>query len=59
MELPLGAQSIFNASALTIGAQRATSAARVRWNFSGFQLRVVSIPASINICLDTFDSPLR
>ncbi len=51
MEYPLSAQSIFSASALTIGAQRATSAARVRRNFSGFESRVGSIPASINICL--------
>lgn len=49
--VPLSAQSIFSASALTIGAQRATSAARDRRNFSGFESRVSSIPASTNICL--------
>ena len=49
--VPSGAQSIFSASALTTGAQSATSAARDCRNFSGFESSMGSIPASINICL--------
>jgi len=41
-------QSILSPSFWTTGAQRATSAARVRRNFSGFESRTGSMPASIN-----------
>jgi hypothetical protein len=43
--------SILSPSALTTGAQRAISAASDCRNFCGFESRVGSIPASINICL--------
>src|SRR5262245_14143403 len=45
------AQSIFNPSDFTTGDHRATSAASDCRNFSGLELSVGSIPASINICL--------
>jgi len=43
-------QSIFNASALTTGAQRTISAARDCRNFWGVESRIGSLPASIRVC---------